>query len=787
MEEIKISVGSLAEEWGRRGDLNRPAGSFGTAVDGIRLHRRIQKKRPSGYLREVMVSHQRRKGEFLLQVSGKIDGIYADRSPIRIEEIKTTSYDLEEFVRREESVHWSQAMIYGYLYARRHQIKDLEIQVTCCSLRNKDVVEKVKTFSFRELEEYFLKISGILLDWFGKLAKWREKRNHSLTKVPFPFASYRKGQRDLAVQAWKAMRQGRQMLVQSPTGTGKTAATLYPAVKMFPYEGASKIIYLTAKTTGQKAAESCLDLIRAKGGQIKSVTLSAKERICPGNGICTGEECELARGYYDRLVEARELFFTEDDFTRSRLEEISLRHRICPWAFSRELHRWADCVVCDLNYVFDPAVASGVLPGEIEKSALIIDESHNLADRARENFSASLDRSLFLEPAKRFKRKRKLKRMLKAGDERFQSLYSSPNEKAEEPDPLFLGKLRDLALEIEKILTRDVSLSEEDRQSLFESWSKIDRFLQIAQQYSPSYQMLFQPEKSQASDPESTIKLFCIDPSSGLREVLERCRSAIFLSGTLKPMEYYRQLNGCDRDSLFMELPSPYPPEHLLVLVYQSISTRYLEREATLTDLTRIILDFINSKKGNYLVFFPSYAYLDMAANELDATFKNQESSAEIRFLRQFPGMNETEKLSFLAEFSTENRDSLVGLAVMGGAFGEGIDLVGERLAGAVIVGVGLPGISDERESIRKYFNSSGQDGFNFSYLVPGMTRVLQAAGRVIRSENDRGAILLIDDRFTQYRYRSLFPNSWNPIAVKKREEMKKRLEGFWSNLSDQV
>ncbi len=785
MQEIKISVGALAEEWGRRGDLNRLAGSFGNSREGTMAHRRIQKTRPSGYLKEVPVVHVLEADDIRVTINGRIDGVWADRSPVLIEEIKTTYYELESFAERESSVHWAQAMLYAYCYSCKHDLSEIEVQVTCASLVNRDVHEERRALKFCELEEFFREITGRLISWNQRMNAWRDKRDASLSEVPFPFPEYRAGQRDLAVAAWKTITRAGQLLVQSPTGTGKTVATLYPAVKAFPAGGISKAIYLTARTTGQEIAESCLELIREKGGKIVSVTLSAKEKMCTGGGVCTGEECEYARGYYDRLDEARDEFFSRENFTRARIEAISAEHNICPYAFSRELHKWADCIICDFNYVFDPAVAAGVLPGAVEESAIIVDEAHNLADRARENFSASIKRSLFLNLKGRTRRKRRLQNLLRKADDLFPGIYRPGPGRPAEPDPLFLEALQGLVLEIEKILVKDVSLDPGIREDLFSAWCEFGHFLLISESFGPEYRLLLQPEGEKEPSADSLIKLFCMDPSGGLKATLDTCHSAIFLSGTLQPMEYYRRLNGCSDDALFLEMPSPYPPEKLCTLVYRSLSTRYLDREKSLGGLAEVITDFVNSRKGNYLVFFPSYAYLEIAAEILDPDPAGSGGSSALRgeILRQVPGMSDGERSDFLSRFTADNPETLIGMAVLGGVFGEGIDLVGERLTGVAVVGVGLPGISEERDSIRRYFDGKGMNGFNFSYLVPGMTRVLQAAGRVIRSGNDYGSILLIDDRFTQYSYRSLFPSYWNPEAVSDRASLRNTLEDFWGRM----
>ena len=778
--EIKISVGTLAEEWGLTGDLNRLAGSRNLAHEGIKAHRRIRKNRPKDYETEVPVSYSGTHGGFTLIINGRIDGILPGSEMVLVEEIKTTAYELEGFAKREESVHWAQAKIYAYLYSREKQLERVEVQVTCASLSSRKILEERKVFSFGELEEYFQEITDRLIDWHRRIDEWRKQRDLSLSQVPFPFAGYRKGQREMAIASWRAVKERLQLMVQSPTGTGKTVASLFPAARALPDGDVSRIIFLTARTTGQSAAESCLQQIREKGGRIKSVTLTARDKVCRGEGICTGEECEYARGYYDRLGGALKEFFEGESFNREQIEEISSRHNICPYAFSRELHKWADCVICDLNYVFDPVVAAGAIPADVGNSALIVDEAHNLADRARDNFSATLSRVTLREVKKLAGRRRRLRNLLVKAENHLIEIFTPGRDLALEPDPLFLATLRDLVTEIEKVFLREDNLDNTFRETMFNALCEAVHFIETAEALGPDYKLLLQPGESGDDAPEAAIKLFCIDPARQLKEILDGCHSAVFLSGTLEPINYFRRLIGCRDDAGFLVLPSPYPGDNLATLVYTSLSTRYLDREKSGEHLAGVITSFVNFRKGNNLVFFPSYAYMKMILDLLSGSGDSSRPGIKGDIIAQSPGMDDGERAAFLARFSADNREPLTGMAVLGGVFGEGIDLVGERLNGVVIVGVGLPSLSDEREAIKEYFNERGGSGFNYAYLIPGMTRVLQAAGRLIRSETDRGAVLLIGDRFRAYSYRSLFPAYWQPEYISSLTGLTEALEQFW-------
>jgi len=523
--------------------------------------------------------------------------------------------------------------------------------------------------------------------------------------------------------------------------------------------------------------------MRDQGLKIKSLTLTAKEKTCfSSDSACNGEECEFARGYFDRVDEAAAEMFRQDAFGRAAIEEMARKHRVCPFEFSLELAFIADCVICDYNYAFDPAVYLKRFFDEEDlhdEFVFLIDEAHNLVDRAREMFSAELMKRPFVDLRRVVKKKLpglyksmgKINNWLLKSRKRCRE-EGRPIVEKEEPDGLYplLRKFLEAA-EDWLVLNSKTPF----RDALLDLYFVVSRFLKRAEHYDGTYATYYEPV-----DKDFRLKLFCIDPSIQLREALERCKCAVFFSATMTPAAYFRKILGCRNSAKEIILPSPFPEENLCLLVCDRISTLYRQRERTKEAVSRAIASLVKQKKGNYLLFFPSYRYMMMV---YDIFTPENGNNPALEIILQTPGMSEGERDEFLRQFekSEDNDSTLVGFAVMGGVFGEGIDLVGDRLTGAVVVGVGLPAICLERELIREYFidPEQGGTGFEYAYLYPGINRVLQAAGRVIRSEQDRGVILLIDERFSWNQYKSLFPKEWHPVRVPGEQELTRALDQF--------
>lgn len=771
---IAIGVRELAAFVLSTGDLAAEFTGGSRAAEAIRLHQRIQSGRPADYRPEVAVAWEEDAGDFRLLLSGRIDGVFEGADPPVVEEIKTTRGRPEECLRRPDPRHWGQAKLYAFLYAAGRGLPRIDVQLTYARLETAETREARERFEAAELERFFEETVGLFRAWAGRLTAFRRARDASLAGLDFPYADFRPGQREMVAAVAEAIERGEPLFVQAATGIGKTMAALYPAVRALTGGEERRVFYLTARTTGKLAAEKALALLRARGLRIKSLTLTAKERICfhPG-AACDPEECPHARGYYDRLPAARAEIFADDAWTREAVEETARRREICPFEFSLDLSAWSDLIVGDYNYAFDPrAYLRRFFAEGGGEPILLIDEAHNLVDRSREMFSAEIRKQPFLDLRRGLKESlpelaRRLGRInaWMLAERKRAAAAGGALAEPELPEGL-AERLEAFTAAAERWLEKN--LKAPFRRELLERYFEAVAFLRVAERFDETYAAC---REAAASD--LRVKLFCLDPSRQFRAALDRCRAALFFSATLAPADYFRTLLGCP-GARFVELDSPFPPENLKVLAAARISTLYRHRERTREEIASAIAAFVAPQAGNYLVFFPSYEYLRLVRESLPWP----DPATEL--IVQEPGMSEREREAFLARFDADGRGTLVGLAVMGGVFGEGIDLVGARLSGAVVVGVGLPAVGLERELIRGYFDARLQAGFEYAYVYPGLNRVLQAAGRVIRSERDRGAVLLIDRRYGTAAYRELLPAGWRTAFVDGLPELSRQLGRFW-------
>jgi DNA excision repair protein ERCC-2 len=773
--ELKIAVRELIEHVLRSGDLVFEFLGSSRPVEAIRAHQRIQRSRPDNYQPEVSISHQVETDRFRLIIGGRIDGVYAEPDRTLIEEIKTTTRDPDYFKTNENPIHWGQAKTYAYIYGCQNGLDEIAIQLTYYQIETGNLREINRTFGLAELEIFFNDLVHRYLEWAETIFNWANCRDASIRDLDFPFATYRPGQSKMAEEAYRTIRNTGHLLVQAATGIGKTIAVLYPTVKSLAEKRAQKVFYLTARTTGQMVAEKALNEMRAKGLRLKSVTLTAKDKICfCPDSACHPDECEFARGHYDRINDAVTDIFSRDAFTREQIEETAKAFQVCPFEFSLELSVLADCIICDYNYVFDPRVyLRRFFQEENGDYIFLIDEAHNLVDRSREMFSAEIFKQPVLDVRRQIKDK--LPHIFKSLGhinawlvQTRKKCQESPNPLVEEspPDDL-IPLLRGFLFGTERWLSKNIKTR--FRENLLDLYFVISGFIRVADQYDECYTTCYEKIGNNLK-----IKLFCIDPSTHLERVLVRCRAAILFSATMTPIEYFKQILGCDPTAAHLILPSPFPGKNLGLFISDQISTYYRQRDQTVPQVSQVISALVEQKKGNYLLYFPSYEYM----HKIYYSFA--ERNPQIQTILQTSGMSEPEREAFLKRFSDDHPQTLVGFAVMGGIFGEGIDLIGDRLLGAVIVGVGLPGISLERELIKEYFTRTLNGGFEYAYLYPGINRVLQAAGRVIRTERDRGVVLLIDQRYARYQYKSLLREEWDPVWVQTSRQLADSLQAFW-------
>ena len=799
-----ISVRDLVEFVLRQGDLGGGREFVGSdrALAGIRGHQKIQRSRPSGYLTELPVEYRVETEEFTLHIRGRIDGLLITSEQVLLEEIKTVQ---GKWNHEADPLHWAQAKFYAFMHAQENGLKELVLQLVYLELPGSKVTEFRQTISFTELFEFVTATTAVYVDWLRERHHWGLARNSSIAVLVFPFPAYRPGQRELAVAAYRVMATGGRLFLAAPTGIGKTISVLFPTVKALGEGKLERIFYLTARTVGRAIAEKALVDLRRAGLKLRAVTLTAKEKVCVREGHpCDPLTCPLALGYYDRIKPAIREALEREEITRSVLEAVGQKHQVCPFELSLDVSVWADAIVCDYNYVFDPQV---YLRRHFEEDggayAYLVDEAHNLVDRAREMFSAELDGREILDVKRAIKKAaprcakalaelHTAMRQLGNANEPHEASFEASDTSVELnlfpataatirheengvstspefPDSL-IGPVETALEEAENWLVKNQP--SEFREALLALYFRMHSFRRTAELYDERFMTIIE------NNPAVKVRQFCLDPSLLLRKALARGKAAIFFSATLTPMDYYRTLLGGQPEDPVLQLSSPFPSENLAVLIQDRIQTHFKGREASLGEVVEVIGILVNGRPGNYLVYFPSYQYL----NDTLQAFQIRHQSVPV--LVQRPGMTEPERDSFLAAFSVEHGETLVGFAVLGGIFGEGIDLVGERLIGAVIVGVGLPQLCTERNLIRDYFQEQNAAGFEYAYTFPGMNRVLQAVGRVIRSDNDRGVVLLIDARFNETRYRRLFPAWWKYLRVRHTDGLREAVGNFWKEMS---
>jgi DNA excision repair protein ERCC-2 len=770
-----VSVRALVEHLLRSGDLRFDLFGTVSAAEGIRAHQQIQRNRPREYQSEVAVRMEVEHAGVRLCVTGRIDGVLVEQGRTIIEEIKTTRRSRSDLEQAPNPLHWGQAQCYACMWAVREKMPSVVVRLTYMNVDSGKIHQFDRPWETEALKAFFDDLALRYGAWVAGRVHWRRLRDRSISKLVFPFTAYRTGQREMAVAVYRNIRDKGHLLIQAATGIGKTLGALFPAVKALGDGLGDKVVFLTARGTGRLAAESALKALTAGGLRIKAVTLTAKDKICFNpSGVCGPDDCQWARGYYDRIHEALADALDHDDLTRERIERIADRHRVCPFEFSLELVTWSDCVICDYNYAFAPGVMLQRLFGEEGgRHHVLVDEAHNLVDRSREMFSASLAKRPFLALRRRLKGQQPgvhhalgrvnswmaalRRRCMKAGGHLVE----------EELPVVLIDRLQVFLRTAEKWLALNVQTPFRD--DLLELFFDALRFERVAEIFDGRYKAIYR-----ASPKGLRIKLFCVDPSHQLQSAWKRCRSAVLFSATLTPGGYFQSILGCSEQATMLNLPSPFPSENLGVFVADQITTLYRRRQETCRTVTQTIADLVRQRPGHYMLFFPSYEYLQMVY----ALFRDE--CAELETVIQTPDMDDDARAAFLSNFKTAAGRTLVGFVVMGGIFGEAIDLRGERLIGAAIVGVGLPGICLERDLIRDYYHQTCACGFEFAYQYPGINRVLQAAGRVIRTEKDQGTLLLIDHRYGQRRYRRLLPAHWRLREVDHERGFQRQVRTFW-------
>lgn len=776
---IRISVRSLVEFILREGDIdNRVSGSMekDAMLLGGKIHRKIQSRMGTNYTAEVPLKIQMPCDGFVLQIEGRADGVLKDDGKVLIDEIKGILRSLEH-LEAPVPVHLAQAKCYAYIYAVQNSLKCIDVQMTYCQMETEEIRRFCQEFEFQELQTWFQDLVTQYEKWAKFEIEWRNVRNDSIRQIEFPFP-YREGQRDLVASVYRTILRKKKLFIQAPTGVGKTMATVFPAVRAMGEGLGEKIFYLTAKTIMRTVAEQAFSLLKEKGLLYKTITLTAKEKICfCEEAECNPDACPYAKGHFDRVNDAVfDLITHSGDWSREVLEEQAKKYMVCPFEMSLDVSNWADAVICDYNYVFDPQAHIKRFFSESGKGEylFLIDEAHNLVERGREMYSASLYKEDLLE----------VRKLVKAEDPKLAKGLSECNQqflelKRECEHYQILKSVSHIALKLMNVLSKLEDYLEEckdaeKKKRVLDFYFAVRSFLNIHDIMDENY-VIF---SEMMEDGRFQIKLFCVNPAVNLQNYLEQGNSTIFFSATLLPVHYYKKLLSVEKDDYAVYAHSSFPQENKFLFIGTDVSTRYTRRgESTYQRFARYIAVMAEQKKGNYMAFFPSYRFLE----EVHTCFLECVDH-EVDSICQVSYMDEEQREEFLEEFEQEREKSLVAFCVMGGIFSEEIDLTDDKLIGAVIAGTGLPQVCTEREILKQYFNAADMDGFDYAYLYPGMNKVLQSAGRVIRTESDRGVILLLDDRFRAMRYREVFPREWQQYQLGSVKNLEQEIRTFWES-----
>ena len=848
MQELHTSVRNLVEFILRGGDIDNRSGRMITdaMMEGSKIHRKIQRSMGEDYQAEVPLALTIEAEEYMLVIEGRADGIAYGEFPNQNSEKEAYTQDTfldrtgksEEMVYIDEIkgvyrnvatmeapvyVHKAQAMCYAYIYALQNHLDQIGVQMTYCNLDTEDVKLFQEVFAWDALADWFGNLIAEYRKWADWQIMWRRKRQESIQNLEFPYP-YREGQRKLVGDVYRTIRRGKNLFLQAPTGVGKTISTIFPAVKAVGEELADRIFYLTAKTITATVAKETFGLLREQGYQAKIIQLTAKEKLCLcGNTAieqeaadqdnpypdfpqikleCNPQNCPYAKGHFDRVNDAVfELLQASDLFTREEILAQARKHRVCPFELSLDVATWCDNILCDYNYVFDPNVylKRFFQDSSKEKYLFLVDEAHNLVDRSREMYSATLYKEDILAVKKIMKpHNQAIARTLdKCNKAMLDFKRECENYSVCESVGVLTFYLMRLVSQMEEFFEKPREFP--DKKTVLDFYFELRNFVNIYDLVDENYVIYDEMQE----DGRFMIKLFCVDPSKNLQKCIDKSVSTIFFSATLLPINYYKRLLSTKEDNYAIYAQSTFDETQRLLAFGRDVSTKYTRRgPAEYEKIARYIRAAIRSKKGNYMVFFPSYKMMQDVYDvfvrvERESDTRNgvavsdepniaEESLEEsLTIIMQHSNMNEAEREEFLQAFEQEDGGTLVAFCVMGGIFGEGIDLKNDRLIGAVIVGTGLPQISNEREILKQYYDKQGLSGFDYAFRYPGINKVLQAAGRVIRTQEDRGIIVLLDERFLQSDYNALYPREWKNRIVGNVETIDAEICKFWENAKD--
>ena len=782
---IRISVRNLVEFILREGDIDNRTGGGQDPENmqmGSRIHRKIQRQMGSDYQAEVPLKTEIVCDGFTLKIEGRADGLIHTKEQVMVDEIKGVLRELDR-VQEPAGIHLAQAKCYAGMVAEQEGLDEIGVQMTYCQMETEEVKRFQYSYQSNELKVWFDEVIRQYKKWAKFQIEWRKARNASIKGIEFPFP-YRKGQRDLAVSVYRTILRKKKLFIQAPTGVGKTISTVFPAVKAVGEELGEKIFYLTAKTITRTVAEQAFETLREQNLKFKVITLTAKEKICfCEETSCNPDDCPYAKGHFDRVNDAvYELLMQEDVMSREVLEAQARKHKVCPFEMALDVSTWVDGVICDYNYVFDPDArlrrffAEGGAGGYL----FLIDEAHNLVERGRQMYSAELCKEDFLA----------VKKLVKGEAPRFAKRLEACNKillamKKECENYKVLDNISHFGIQLMNVLSEtdrylEECVDKEVRETVLDFYFQVRSFLNIYDGLDENYVIYTEYQENG----RFVLKLFCVNPAANLQKCLDKGNSAVFFSATLLPIQYYKRLLSTEKDNYAVYIDSSFDTKKRLLMNGVDVSTRYTMRSREMYQRYAIyIFRVVKAKMGNYLIFFPSYRFMEDVYQEFTQLLASDEEEMEL--VIQQKHMDEEERENFLRAFEMGREKSLIGFGVLGGIFSEGIDLTNEKLIGTLIIGTGLPQVCNEREILKSYFDQKGLYGFDYAYRYPGMNKVLQAAGRVIRTEDDRGVILLLDERFQREKGKEIFPKEWADCERCRLDIVEEKIRLFWEKQTD--
>jgi len=775
MKEISISVKDIVELLYGSGNITSTKNLLQRAQEGTDIHKYWQNQYSETDKKEVVCQIKYEQEDLTLSIQGRIDGVLIRENEVIIEEIKSTHMDFDQLELETTPSHFAQAKIYAYIYAITNNLKRINVLLTYIQVNDLKVKQFNKSFTIKQLETYYLKTVEKYIQWEDKIKLHEETRQKSIIGLEFPFPEYRLNQREMMAYIYRNILNQGKLYLEAPTGIGKTIASLFAGLKAIN-KPRQKIFYNTAKNDGKKVVIDTIKLLEEKGLVTKSIEITAKDSMCfLDKRDCDPEVCKYAKGYYSRIFKTiDDVYSNETLLTKELVKHYAKKHTVCPFELSLDLSNYADIIICDYNYVFDPmAHLIRYFEDDQYNPILLCDEAHNLVDRSRKMYSSSLTESMFIKALEISRYVKpdpsyEINQVLEVFSAAKITLLEVDFVQKEEVNPNLLLYLRKLAVKLDKIFSDDKIKFE--RQELQDFYFEVSRFLKINEFYNNDFVYVIERYEE-----DIIISINCLNASEFINQTIDNhCEAANFFSATLTPMFYYKSLitSNLGED---ISLISDFSQNNLLLLAIDDISTRYKDRDYSIDKIVQATKALVNGKKGNYIIFFPSYAYL----NKLEGILLDEIEN--VNFISQKRNMFSHERDDMMNLFKDESDVSQVFLFVMGGIFGESIDLIGDQLSGVLIVGVGLPAIAPFNNILKSHYDLTFDNGFDYAYTYPGLNKVIQAVGRVIRTKTDRGVALLLDDRFTTRKYLRLYPKFWSHLSVcNDMVELGKMIKDFW-------